>query len=122
MMAVCETQVCEDADPLDFHKAGYTFLSAFFPHRGLAIYIRNDIVYQWQQHLFTSDAEFTALWVKLKVQAHLAHFSFVEARVQPLTRLIGFLILESYPDSEIITAGDFNIHNTKWFHHSSHTS
>ena len=34
MLAVCETQVCEDADPMDFHMPGYTFLSAFFPHRG----------------------------------------------------------------------------------------
>ena len=52
-------KVCEDADPMDFHMPGYTFLSAFFPHRGLAIYISNDIVYQCQQHLFTSDAEFS---------------------------------------------------------------
>ena len=46
VLAVCKTQVCEDADPMDFHMSGYTFLSAFFPHRGLAIYIRNDIMYQ----------------------------------------------------------------------------
>ena len=72
MLAVSETQVCVDADPLDFHMTGYIFLSVFFPHRGPAIYIRNDIVYQCQQHLFTSDAEFTALWVKLKVLAHIA--------------------------------------------------
>ena len=56
---------------------GYTYLSAFFPHRGLAIYISNDIVYHCQQHLFTSDAGFSALWVKLKVQAQIAHFYFV---------------------------------------------
>ena len=31
-------------------------------------------------------------------------------------------ILESYPDSEIIVAGDFNIHNSNWLHHSCHTS
>ena len=31
-------------------------------------------------------------------------------------------VLESYPDSEIIVAGDFNIHNSNWFYHSSHTS
>ena len=44
VLAVCETQVCEYADPKDFHMSGYTFLSVFFPHRELAIYIRNDIV------------------------------------------------------------------------------
>ena len=59
---------------MNFHMPGYTFLSVFFPHRGVAIYISNDIVYQYQQHLFTSDAEFSALWVKFKVQAHIAHF------------------------------------------------
>ena len=31
-------------------------------------------------------------------------------------------ILESYPDSEIIVAGDFNIHNSIWLHYSSHTA
>ena len=48
VLAVCEIQVCENADPLDFHINGYTFLSAFFPYRELAIYIRNDIVYYCQ--------------------------------------------------------------------------
>ena len=59
VLAVCETHVCECADPLDFHMNGNTFLSAFCPNRGIAIYIRNAIVYQCQQHLFTSDAEFS---------------------------------------------------------------
>ena len=132
VLAVCETQVCEDADPMDFHMSGYTFLSAFFPHRGLAIYIRNDIVYQSQQHLFTSDAEFSALWLKFKVQSHIAHFCFVYRspslakdstfnKIDCLSDSIS-KILESYPDSEIIVAGDFNIHNSNWLHHSSHTS
>ena len=68
MLAVCESQVCEEADQLDFHINGYTFLSAFFPYRGVTIYICNDIVYQCQQHLFTTDAELSALWLKFKVQ------------------------------------------------------
>ena len=132
MLAVCETQVCEDADPMDFHMPGYTFLSVFFPHRGVAIYISNDIVYQYQQHLFTSDAELSAVWVKFKVQAHIAHFCFVYRspslakdstfnKIDCLSDSIS-KILESYPDSEIIVAGDFNIHNSNWLHHSSHTS
>ena len=117
---------------MDFHMSGYTFLSAFFPHRGLAIYIRNDIVYQSQQHLFTSDAEFSALWLKFKVQSHIGHFCFVY-RTPSLAKDSTFnkidclsysisKILESYPDSEIIVAGDFNIHNSNLLHHSSHTS
>ena len=61
VLAACKTQVCEDADAMNFHMSGYTLLSAFFPHRRLAIYIHNNIVCQYQQHLFTSDAEFSAL-------------------------------------------------------------
>ena len=98
----------------------------------IAIYISNDIVYQCQQHLFTSDAEFSAFWVKFKVQAHIAHFCFVYRspslakdstfnKIDCLSDSIS-KILESYPDSEIIVAGDFNIHNSNWLHHSSHTS
>ena len=30
--------------------------------------------------------------------------------------------MESHPDSEFIVAGDFNIHNSNWLHHSSYTS
>ena len=50
VLVVCETQVCAAADPMDFYISGYTLLSVFFPHRVLAIYIRNDIVFQSQQH------------------------------------------------------------------------
>ena len=114
MLAVCKTQVCEDADPMHFHMSGYLFLSAFFPHRGLAIYIRNDIVYQSQQHLFTSDAEFSALCLKFKVQSHIAHFCFVYRspslamdstfkKIDCLSESIS-KILESYPDSVVIVA------------------
>ena len=65
----------------------YTFLSAFFPHRGLAIYISNDIANK------------------------------IDCLFDSISK-----ILESYPDSEIIVVGDFNIHNSNWLHHSSHTS
>ena len=31
-------------------------------------------------------------------------------------------ILEKYPDSEIVVAGDFNVHTSSWLAHSSHTT
>ena len=46
IFALCETQVLEDADPQDFHIPGYLLLSLFNFHWGLAMYIRNEVVYQ----------------------------------------------------------------------------
>ena len=68
--------------------------------------------------------EFTALWVKFKVPVHIAHFCSVY-RSQSLAKDSTFnktdclsdsisKILESYPDSDIIVAGDYNIHNSNW--------
>ena len=82
---------------MDFRMSNYTFLSAFFPHGGVAIYIRNDIVYQCQQHFFLSDAEFSALWLKFKVQAQTAYFCFVD-RIPSLAKDSTFIKIDCLSD------------------------
>lgn len=132
VMALNETQVCEGADPLDFHMPGYRLLPLFSPHRGLALFIRNDVAYQYQEQFSVTDAEFSSLWVKFKIRSHVLHFCFLY-RSPNLGRISTFdkldmlsdsisNILKNYPDSEIVVAGDFNIHNIGWLCHSSHTS
>ena len=76
-----------------------------------------------------SDAEFSALWLKFKVQAHIAPFCCVHrgptlAKEKKIVCLFDSIskILESYPDSETIVSENFNIHNSNWLHQSSHTS
>ena len=95
------------------YKRGGIFAVSAWIYCFNEIYISNDIVYQCQQHLylFTSDAEFSALWVKFKVQAHIVHFCFVYRspsvakdstfnKIDCLSDSIS-KILKSYPDSEI---------------------
>ena len=77
VFALCETQVSGDSDPQDFHIPGYHLLSLFIFHRGLVVYIRDNVVYQHQQHFDCNDAEFNSLWVKFKIRSHILHFGFL---------------------------------------------
>ena len=131
-MAVCETQVCEDSDPMDFHVPKYTLLPLFSAHKGLVLFIRSDVAYQCQQQLNTLDAEFSSFWVKFKIQGRILHFCFVYRRsniervrtsstLETLSNSISS-ILARCPQSEIVVAGDFNVHNIDWLEFSSHTS
>ena len=96
------------------------------------MYIRDNVVYQHQQHLDCNDAEFNSLWVKFKIRSHILHFGFLyrSPNAEREHTYNGFdalsesisKILESFPNSEIVVAGDFNIHNSDWLHHSSHTT
>ena len=54
--------------------SAYTFLSAIFPHKGLAIYIRNDILYQCQQHLFKTSENLNI--IKSRDRKHDSHTFF----------------------------------------------
>ena len=120
VFALCETQVSEDADPQDFHIHGYHLLSVFNFHRGLAIYIRNKIVYQCQQSIDMYNAEFNCLWVKFKIRAHLLAFGFLyrSPNAEREVTISGFdslsdaitRILENYPHSKIVVDGDFKVH------------
>ena len=132
IMAVNETQVCQDADSQDFHIPDYCLLPLFVPHRGLALFIRNDIAFQIQQQYNITDPEFTAQWVKLRVNKQIIHFCFLY-RSPNCSKQFTFdkfdnlsdsitSIQNKYPNSEIIVAGDFNIHNKNWLTHSSHNS
>ena len=102
--------------------SAYTFLSSFFAHREIAIYTC-DIVYQYQQHVFTSDAEFLS---NCKIQSLGTHCALL-LRIMTFNKIDRLSdsinkTMESYPDSKIIVGGDFNNHTTNWFHHFSHTS
>ena len=131
LLALSETQVCEDADPLDFYVPGYHLLPAFSSHRGIALYIRSDIAFKVQQSRVT-DRMFNTPWVKLNISGHVFHFGFVY-RSPNLDRAATYFnmdalsddissFLENCPNSEVVVAGDFNIHNASWLRHSSHTT
>ena len=130
-MAVCETQVRGD-NPENFNMPGYSLLPFFSPRRGLALYIRSDVAYQCQQQYNMSDPEFSAFWVKLKIQTRIVHFCFIyrspnTSRDHTLSGLESISssissILAHHPQSEIVVAGDFNVHNTEWLVFSNHTS
>lgn len=77
VFALCETQVSTNCDPCNFRIAGYNLLPLFVNHRGLAIFIRDDVGFQYQQHLNSSVNEFNTLWVKFKLRSHTMHFGFV---------------------------------------------
>lgn len=63
-------------------------------YRGLAMYIRNEVVYQCQG----------------------TFFSF-RVYIQNAKRgKRGFKFLEDYPNSKIVASGDFNVHNFSWLH------
>ena len=122
LMAVCETQVRGD-NPENFNMPGYSLLPFFFPRRGLALYIRNDVAYQCQQQYNMSDPEFSAFWVKLKIQMRIIHFCFIyrspntnrDHTLSGLESMSSSIssILAHHPQSEIVAAGDFNMLNTQ---------
>ena len=115
-----------------FHMPGYHLLFLFNFHRGLAMYIRDAVAYQWQQAVGRYDAEFNCLWVKFKIRAHLLHFGFIyrsqnagrELSISGFDSLSDSIssILANYPNSEIVVAGDFNVHNSSCLRHSGRTT
>lgn len=132
ILALSETQVCEDSDPHNFHIPGYHIHSIFFSHRGLVVYVRDDVVFQSMQQLDTTDPEFTCLWLKFRINLHVTHFGFLyrspnqerDASFNGFDALSDSItkILEKCPASEIAIAGDFNIHNNSWLTHSNRTT
>ena len=61
VFALYETQVSGDADPQDFHMPDYHLLSLLNFHRALAMYIRIEVVYQFQQSISIYGAEYNCL-------------------------------------------------------------
>ena len=119
-----------NADSQDFRLPGYSLLPLFIPHRGFAFYIRSCTAFQNQPQLDILTIEFTAKWVKLKLNKATLHFCFLYRSSnldchQTLNRLDCLSdsitdILKKCADSEVAVAGDFSVHNVKWLTHSSH--
>ena len=104
----------------------YIFLSDFFALRERVIYVRYQCISAISIYIRRKPNLFSLL--KFKVQSHIAHFCFVyrspnlakDSSFNTIDSLTASIInvLELYPDSEIIAAGDFNIHNFNWLHPS----
>lgn len=121
VLALGETQVGENTDFSDLNLPGYNLVPLFFLHRGLVIYVRSDVAYQIQpQYGSCSNPEFNFLWLKFHVRKHLIHYCFIyrspnldsnstfnefDALSDSITRIVSL-----YPRTEIVVAGDFNVH------------
>lgn len=132
VLALSETQVFNDNDIGQYDCPGYSFTSAFFPHRGVGIYIRNDIPFSRLSHFeIRAHAKFAFIWLKIVVNHRKIYFCFLyrsselssDLFFEELDQLSSTIdsIYNSCHDAEIIVAGDFNIHNQRWLIHSPRT-
>lgn len=132
ILALGETQVFDDNDISQYHVNGYSFLSAFYPHRGTAVYIRNDVCSsRLTQYEGLNIAEFSVIWLKITICSHDIYFCLLyrspsladDITIQKLEELSDTIenIYSLSPNAEIIFSGDFNIHNVQWLQFSSHT-
>ena len=65
------------------------------------------------------------VWVKFKIRTHLYHIGFLyrSPNAERKVTISGFDSLsDSITRSEIVAAGDFNIHSSSWPHYSSRTT
>lgn len=125
ILALSETQVFSDLDLNQYDFPGYSFQPAFFPHRGVGIYIKNTLICSrlttFEQR---SNAKFAFIWLKLKVVNRDIYFCFLYRSSElnsdqtwvELDHLSSTIdsIYSSSPQAEVIIAGDFNVHNDQW--------
>lgn len=132
VLALSETQVTNLCDESDFHMAGYTFLSNFFPHRGTCMYVKRDLNFvRLSQFELRNTADFNVMWIRIILQGHVMYFCFVyrspslsnERTLSEFELLSDSVdeIIRLSPNAEIIFAGDFNVHNVPWLHFSNRT-
>lgn len=125
-LGLTEVQVVGNDDVEQYHIAGYSFLSAFFPHRGIAAYVRDDVSFRR-----LSEAEFCFMWVRLKSESRETFLCLLyrspnlsdDRTLEKFEELSNIIeeIYSSSPDAEIVLAGDFNVHNIPWLAHSART-
>ena len=135
ILALSETQVFNEADKNRFECPGYNFISSFFPHRGIGIYLRSDLSFtRHTNYESSSSSSFSYIWISFKIRNIMYFFCFLyrscdlshsltAQSFEQLSNSIDDIYLQS-PGAEIIVAGDFNVHNSNWlpFSHSTDLS
>ena len=132
VLALSETQVTNLCDESDFHMAGYTFLSNFFPHRGTCMYVKQDLNFvRLPKFELRNTADFNVMWLRINLQSHIIYLCFVyrspnlsnERTLSEFELLSDSVdeIIRLSPNAEIVFAGDFNVHNVPWLHFSNRT-
>jgi Endonuclease-reverse transcriptase len=133
ILALSETQTHNNSDPSLFAVAGYHFEQVFSHKRGVALYIRNDVAYQILDNLNGNRIpEFNYIWAKFIFDKRTIYFCFIyrSPSTSPSDTVIEFdnlsycinSLIQNDPSSEIVIAGDFNVHNAEWLLHSSNTT
>lgn len=125
VLALSETQVFNNLDVDQFSYTGYNFEPAFFPHRGIGIYLKSNLVCKRLQHFEArSNEKFAFIWIQVRIDNKLKFLCFLY-RSQELSsdktwEELDYLtvtvdeILSQHQDAEIVFFGDFNVHNKNW--------
>jgi len=132
ILALSETQVFNNLDITQFNCPGYSFIPVFFPHRGIALYIKNTLSFS-RLKIYESRicAKFSFIWIKFQINDFETYFCFLyrspelssdntATELDHLSHTIDNIYSKS-PHAEIIIAGDFNVHNSQWLPHSHQT-
>lgn len=133
IFALCETQVFTNRDIAQYDCPGYIFYPTFFPHRGVGVYVKDNLICSRQSQLEKDSTNvFTFIWLKLKIDRKDIYCCFLyrsgacssEETWTAFNKLSATIddILEVSPNAEIVLAGDFNVHNDRWLPYSNSTN
>ena len=127
LLFLTETQVAEGCDSNPFSVPSYSLYSHFSFKRGCCAYVRNDVSCSRVSDLESPD--FSTLWLRLSSHSstkficcvylspnstnYNAFFDYLNSKLEQ--------ILSSFPFSEIILLGDFNVHHSQWLSSNSPT-
>lgn len=68
ILALSETQVIDVSDLTKYEFRDYNLVRNFYAHRGVAIYVRKDVVYSRLNHYESSSTSlFHFIWLKLSI-------------------------------------------------------
>ena len=129
ILSLTETQIRDPDDITYLRCPGYNLHHAFRPKAGVCTYVRADLPVSRQTRYEQSNSDFQLLWLKISIphstkfictiyrspnsSGHQDLFDHLTASIEHIT--------QHNPSSEIVILGDFNIHNSDWLTHSTHS-
>ena len=127
-LILSETQIKSPSDSTHLQYPNYELHESFRFKGGTCAFVRSDVVCCRMPNLESSP--FDTLWLKSSVsntqifmcclyrspndQNHVQFFSYLAAQIDSIS--------STYPDSQIILLGDFNVHNSDWLRYSGMTN
>lgn len=125
ILALTETQIHPSSNQTHLPCPGYELFTKFSFKRGTCLFARADLACQREESLERPD--FDTLWVKI-ITPQLTKFLcclYLSPNDSRYKELFDYLadtfdhLQTSYPNSEVIFLGDFNVHNPSWLKFSS---